>query len=144
MKASIASSRSRSAAVRSLTTLILPRAGGHKNCAPPSRLPLAARPHTAPKGHVPSPLADGAFFSGMSSAVESPSAHTTSAAATTTRHTCTVFKSRPGAPIFGEAWTADQGRCRALGIGDDAERATKMVLAQNMIERALDAKVPFA
>ncbi|MGV9861329.1 hypothetical protein [Rhodococcus koreensis] len=46
--------------------------------------------------------------------------------------------------MFSEAWTTDQGRCRAVGVGHDAERATKMVLAQNMIEHARDEQVPFA
>lgn len=40
-------------------------------------------------------------------------------------------------------WTADRGRCRAAGIGDEVRFATKQVLAQQMIERALDAGVPF-
>lgn len=43
-----------------------------------------------------------------------------------------------------ESWTCDRERCRAAGIGDDIDFATKPVLAQHMIERALDAKVPFA
>ncbi|KXF50019.1 hypothetical protein AXA44_22115 [Rhodococcus sp. SC4] len=46
--------------------------------------------------------------------------------------------------IFGESWTADQGRCRAVRIGADAERAAKTVLAQNMIERTLDEEMPFS
>jgi SRSO17 transposase len=40
-------------------------------------------------------------------------------------------------------WTADRGRCRQAGIGDEVAFATKQVLAQQMIERALDAGVPF-
>ncbi len=40
-------------------------------------------------------------------------------------------------------WTADRDRCRAAGIDDDIEFATKPVLARRMIERALDAGVPF-
>ncbi len=43
-----------------------------------------------------------------------------------------------------ESWTSDRDRCRAAGIGDDVEFATKPALAQHMIERALDAKVPFS
>lgn len=43
-----------------------------------------------------------------------------------------------------ESWTTDRDRCRAAGIGDEVEFATKPVLAQHMIERALDAKVPFS
>ncbi|MDH6283994.1 IS701 family transposase [Prescottella agglutinans] len=42
-----------------------------------------------------------------------------------------------------KAWTEDRERCRAAGIGDDVEFATKPELAQTMIERALDAGVPF-
>ena len=40
-------------------------------------------------------------------------------------------------------WTADRQRCRAAGIGDEVGFATKPVLAQRMIERALAAGVPF-
>ncbi|WP_435876305.1 IS701 family transposase [Saccharopolyspora shandongensis] len=40
-------------------------------------------------------------------------------------------------------WTADRDRCRAAGIDDDIEFATKPVLARRMIERASDAGVPF-
>jgi SRSO17 transposase len=43
-----------------------------------------------------------------------------------------------------ESWTSDRDRCRAAGIGDEVEFATKPVLAQHMIERALDAQVPFS
>lgn len=41
-------------------------------------------------------------------------------------------------------WIADRDRCRAVGIGDQVEFATKPDLAQRMIERALDAGLPFA
>ncbi|KAF0957977.1 IS701 family transposase ISRhosp2 [Rhodococcus sp. T7] len=41
------------------------------------------------------------------------------------------------------AWTEDRERCRAAGIGDEVAFATKPELAQTMIERALDAGVPF-
>lgn len=40
-------------------------------------------------------------------------------------------------------WVTDRERCRAAGISDEVEFATKQVLAQRMIERALDAHVPF-
>jgi hypothetical protein len=43
-----------------------------------------------------------------------------------------------------ESWTSDRDRCRAAGIGDEVEFATKPVLAQRMIERALDARVSFS
>ncbi|MFC9769783.1 IS701-like element ISRhosp2 family transposase, partial [Rhodococcus jostii] len=42
-----------------------------------------------------------------------------------------------------KAWTEDRDRCRAAGIGDEVAFATKPELAQTMIERALDAGVPF-
>ncbi|EID79119.1 transposase [Rhodococcus opacus RKJ300 = JCM 13270] len=41
------------------------------------------------------------------------------------------------------AWTEDRDRCRTAGIGDEVASATKPELAQMMIERALDAGVPF-
>jgi hypothetical protein len=53
-------------------------------------------------------------------------AHTTSTAAPTTRHTSTVFRTRPGAH-FTLSWTADRDRCPAVGISDDIELATKPV-----------------
>ncbi|WP_081789961.1 IS701 family transposase [Kutzneria albida] len=40
-------------------------------------------------------------------------------------------------------WTDDRERCRAAGIGDEVGLATKQVLARRMIERALEAEVPF-
>ena len=43
-----------------------------------------------------------------------------------------------------EKWTADRGRCRAAGIGDDVAFATKPELARKMIERAVKAGVPFS
>jgi SRSO17 transposase len=43
-----------------------------------------------------------------------------------------------------EKWTADRGRCRAAGIGDEVAFATKPQLARDMIERAVAAGVPFA
>lgn len=42
-----------------------------------------------------------------------------------------------------KTWTADRERCRDAGIDDDVEFATKPELAQDMIERAFDAGVPF-
>jgi SRSO17 transposase len=43
-----------------------------------------------------------------------------------------------------QSWTEDQDRCRAAGIPDEAEFATKARLAQTMLQRAIDAGVPFA
>jgi len=43
-----------------------------------------------------------------------------------------------------QKWTQDRDRCRAAGIGDEVEFATKPQLAQKMIERAVAAGVPFA
>jgi SRSO17 transposase len=43
-----------------------------------------------------------------------------------------------------KAWADDRGRCRAAGIADDVEFATKPELAWQMIERAAEAGVPFA
>lgn len=40
-------------------------------------------------------------------------------------------------------WTEDRERCRAAGIGDRVGFATKQVLARRMIERAVEAEVPF-
>uniref|UniRef100_UPI003898DE1A IS701 family transposase n=1 Tax=Actinomadura formosensis TaxID=60706 RepID=UPI003898DE1A len=40
-------------------------------------------------------------------------------------------------------WTGDRERCRAAGIDDEVEFATKPALAQRMIERAVLARVPF-
>lgn len=40
-------------------------------------------------------------------------------------------------------WIADRDRCRAAGIGDEVGFATKQVLAQRMIERAIEAELPF-
>jgi SRSO17 transposase len=42
------------------------------------------------------------------------------------------------------SWTEDRDRCREAGIPDDIEFATKARLAQAMLQRALDAGVPFA
>jgi SRSO17 transposase len=43
-----------------------------------------------------------------------------------------------------EKWTGDRERCRAAGIGDEAGFAAKPELARQMIERAMQARVPFA
>ena len=43
-----------------------------------------------------------------------------------------------------EKWTGDRDRCRAAGIGDEVAFATKPKLAQEMLERAVKAGVPFA
>ncbi|MHA4854797.1 IS701 family transposase [Rhodococcus sp. MSC1_016] len=42
-----------------------------------------------------------------------------------------------------KVWTEDRDRCRAAGIDDEVAFATKPELAQTMIERALDAGMPF-
>jgi SRSO17 transposase len=43
-----------------------------------------------------------------------------------------------------ESWTSDRARCRAAGIPDEVEFATKPVLAQAMLQRAIEAGVPFS
>jgi DDE superfamily endonuclease len=43
-----------------------------------------------------------------------------------------------------ESWTSDRDRCRQAGIGDGVGFATKPELARRMVERAVDAAVPFA
>ena len=43
-----------------------------------------------------------------------------------------------------KTWTSDRDRCQAAAIPDDVEFATKAVLAQAMLDRALDAGVPAA
>jgi SRSO17 transposase len=43
-----------------------------------------------------------------------------------------------------ESWTEDRARCRAAGIGDEVAFATKPVLAQAMLHRAVEAGVPFS
>lgn len=42
-----------------------------------------------------------------------------------------------------KSWTEDRARCRAAGIGDEVEFATKPEQARRMLERAIDAGVPF-
>ncbi|MET9179862.1 IS701 family transposase [Kitasatospora aureofaciens] len=42
------------------------------------------------------------------------------------------------------SWTDDRARCRAAGIEDDVPFATKIEHFQAMLQRALDADVPFA
>ena len=43
-----------------------------------------------------------------------------------------------------QSWADDRDRCRAAGIPDDVEFATKPRLAQAMLARAIAARVPFA
>jgi SRSO17 transposase len=43
-----------------------------------------------------------------------------------------------------QSWTGDRDRCRAAGIPDEIEFATKPRLAQAMLSRAIAAGVPFA
>lgn len=43
-----------------------------------------------------------------------------------------------------QEWTTDRDRCRAAGIPDTEQFATKPVRARRMLERALVAQVPFA
>jgi SRSO17 transposase len=43
-----------------------------------------------------------------------------------------------------QSWTDDRDRCRAAGIPGDVEFATKPRLAQQMLQRVIDAGVPFA
>src|SRR5215831_9431896 len=43
-----------------------------------------------------------------------------------------------------QSWAGDRDRCAAAGIPGDAEFTTKPRLAQAMLQRALDAGVPFA
>ncbi len=42
------------------------------------------------------------------------------------------------------SWTDDRERCRAAGIPDEVEFATKPRQAMAMLGRAFDAGVPFA
>jgi SRSO17 transposase len=42
-----------------------------------------------------------------------------------------------------ESWTSDPDRCRQAGIPDDAELLTKPRVALDMLQRAIDAQVPF-
>jgi SRSO17 transposase len=42
-----------------------------------------------------------------------------------------------------KVWTDDRARCRAAGIGDEVRFQTKPQLGQAMLERAVDAGVPF-
>jgi SRSO17 transposase len=42
------------------------------------------------------------------------------------------------------SWTDDRDRCRAAGIPDEVDFATKPVLAQQMLARAFAAGVPFS
>lgn len=40
-------------------------------------------------------------------------------------------------------WTSDRERCRAAGIGDDVEFATKPDIGLRMLQRAVDSDIPF-
>ncbi|WP_395297261.1 IS701 family transposase [Kitasatospora hibisci] len=42
-----------------------------------------------------------------------------------------------------KSWTDDRERCRAAGIGDEVEFATKVQLARAMVRRAIDDGIPF-
>ncbi|MFD5566372.1 IS701 family transposase [Kitasatospora griseola] len=42
-----------------------------------------------------------------------------------------------------KSWTDDRERCRAAGIGDEVEFATKHQLARRMVRRAIDDGIPF-
>ncbi|MFJ7243652.1 IS701 family transposase [Kitasatospora sp. NPDC098652] len=42
-----------------------------------------------------------------------------------------------------KSWTDDRERCRAAGVGDGVEFATKVQLARAMVRRAIDDKIPF-
>ncbi|MFE2346696.1 IS701 family transposase [Kitasatospora cineracea] len=42
-----------------------------------------------------------------------------------------------------KSWTDDRERCRAAGIGDEVEFATKVQLARAMVRRAIDDQIPF-
>jgi SRSO17 transposase len=43
-----------------------------------------------------------------------------------------------------KSWTVDRERCQDAGVPDEVEFATKTLLAQQMLDRALDAGVPAA
>jgi SRSO17 transposase len=43
-----------------------------------------------------------------------------------------------------ESWIADRERCRAAGVGDEAEFCTKPEQFRRMLARAIEAAVPFA
>lgn len=43
-----------------------------------------------------------------------------------------------------QSWTGDRDRCRRAHVPDDVEFATKPLQAQIMLERAVEARVPFA
>ncbi|WP_380282573.1 IS701 family transposase [Kitasatospora purpeofusca] len=42
-----------------------------------------------------------------------------------------------------KSWTDDRERCRAAGIGDEVEFATKHQIARRMVRRAIDDGIPF-
>jgi SRSO17 transposase len=43
-----------------------------------------------------------------------------------------------------KSWTEDPGRCAQAGISKDAQFATKPALAQKMVERTMEAGLPFS
>ncbi|GAB4102988.1 hypothetical protein GCM10028790_20070 [Micromonospora taraxaci] len=59
-----------------------------------------------------------------------------------------VFRSGKGHALIDRqlylptSWTDDRDRCRAAGIPDEAEFATKVQMARTMLARALDSEVP--
>ncbi|MFF4667898.1 IS701 family transposase, partial [Streptomyces sp. NPDC001282] len=42
-----------------------------------------------------------------------------------------------------KGWISDRGRCRAVGIGDDVEFATKPDMGLRMLKRAVESGIPF-
>jgi SRSO17 transposase len=42
------------------------------------------------------------------------------------------------------SWTDDRDRCRGAGIGDEVQFSTKPQLAQALVQRIIDARLPFA
>ncbi|MFF0391767.1 IS701 family transposase [Kitasatospora sp. NPDC004615] len=60
-----------------------------------------------------------------------------------------AYSSRLGRTLIDRAlylpksWTDDLERCRAAGIGDEVEFATKVQLARAMVRRAIDEEIPF-
>jgi hypothetical protein len=57
------------------------------------------------------------------------------------RHGRALFDREPYLP---KSWTDDRERCRAAGVRDDVPFATQIERSQAMLQRALDAKMPFA
>jgi SRSO17 transposase len=42
-----------------------------------------------------------------------------------------------------KSWTEDRPRCRAAGVGDEVEFATKLQMAEAMVDRAIADRIPF-